>query len=43
MKIGLALPHLGPDATKENIIKLTVDAEKEALTLFGLLKGLFGL
>ena len=29
MKIGLALPHLGPDATKENIIKLAVDAEKE--------------
>jgi probable F420-dependent oxidoreductase len=29
MKIGLALPHLGPDATKGNIIKLAVDAEKE--------------
>src|ERR671919_2050410 len=29
MKIGLALPHLGPDATKENIIKLAVDAENE--------------
>jgi alkanesulfonate monooxygenase SsuD/methylene tetrahydromethanopterin reductase-like flavin-dependent oxidoreductase (luciferase family) len=29
MKIGLALPHLGPDATKVNIIKLAVDAEKE--------------
>lgn len=31
MKIGLALPHLGPDATKENIIKLAADAEKEGL------------
>ena len=29
MKIGLALPHLGPDATRENIVKLAVDAEKE--------------
>jgi probable F420-dependent oxidoreductase len=29
MKIGLVLPHLGPDATKENMIKLAVDAEKE--------------
>ncbi|HJU85623.1 MAG TPA: LLM class F420-dependent oxidoreductase [Nitrososphaeraceae archaeon] len=29
MKIGLVLPQFGPDATKENIIKLAVDAEKE--------------
>jgi probable F420-dependent oxidoreductase len=29
MKIGLVLPQIGPDATKENIIKLAVDAEKE--------------
>jgi probable F420-dependent oxidoreductase len=29
MKIGLALPSIGPDATKENIVKLAVDAEKE--------------
>jgi hypothetical protein len=29
MKIGLALPHLGPEATKENILQIAVDAEKE--------------
>jgi hypothetical protein len=34
MKIGLALPHLGPDATKVNIIKLAVDAEKEGSLAF---------
>ena len=31
MKIGLALPHLGPEATKENILQIAVDAEKEGL------------
>jgi probable F420-dependent oxidoreductase len=29
MKIGLILPSIGPDATKENIVKLAVDGEKE--------------
>jgi probable F420-dependent oxidoreductase len=29
MKIGVALPHLGPQATKENILKVAVDAESE--------------
>src|ERR687887_1929310 len=29
MKIGITLPHLGPDATKENILKIALDAEKE--------------
>ncbi len=29
MKVGLVLPQFGPDATKENIIKLADDAEKE--------------
>jgi hypothetical protein len=28
MKNRSCLPHLSPDATKENIIKLAVDAEK---------------
>ena len=31
MKIGLALPHLGPEATKENILQIAVDAEKEGI------------
>ena len=31
MKIGLALPHLGPEATKDNILQIAVDAEKEGL------------
>jgi len=31
MKIGLVLPHLGPEATRENILKMAVDAEKEGL------------
>jgi len=31
MKIGLALPHLGPEATKENILQIAIDAEKEGL------------
>ena len=31
MKIGLALPHLGPEATKENILQIAVNAEKEGL------------
>jgi probable F420-dependent oxidoreductase len=29
MKIGLTLPHIGPDASKENILKIALDAEKE--------------
>jgi alkanesulfonate monooxygenase SsuD/methylene tetrahydromethanopterin reductase-like flavin-dependent oxidoreductase (luciferase family) len=29
MKIGITLPHLGPNATKENILKIALDAEKE--------------
>ena len=31
MKVGLALPHVGPQATKDNIIKIAVDAEDEGL------------
>src|SRR5919198_1374787 len=31
MKIGITLPHLGPKATKENILKIALDAEKEGL------------
>jgi probable F420-dependent oxidoreductase len=31
MKMGLALPHLGPEATKENILQIAVDAEKEGI------------
>src|SRR5919201_1785682 len=31
MKIGITLPHLGPNATKENILKIALDAEKEGL------------
>jgi probable F420-dependent oxidoreductase len=31
MKVGLALPHVGPQATKENIIQIAVDAENEGL------------
>jgi probable F420-dependent oxidoreductase len=31
MKVGLALPHVGPKATKENIIQIAVDAENEGL------------
>jgi hypothetical protein len=31
MKIGLVLPHLGPEATRENILKMAVDAEKKLL------------
>jgi hypothetical protein len=38
MKIGIALPHLGSDATKENILKIALGA-----TPFGLLSGFFGL
>jgi alkanesulfonate monooxygenase SsuD/methylene tetrahydromethanopterin reductase-like flavin-dependent oxidoreductase (luciferase family) len=29
MKIGITLPHLGPNATKENILKIALDADKE--------------
>jgi probable F420-dependent oxidoreductase len=29
MKIGLTLAHIGPDASKENILKIALDAEKE--------------
>jgi probable F420-dependent oxidoreductase len=29
MKIGLTLPHIGPDTSKENILKIALDAEKE--------------
>ena len=29
MKIGLVLPHLGHEGTKENILKIAVDAEHE--------------
>ena len=29
--MGLALPHLGPEATKENILQIAVDAEKEGI------------
>ena len=29
MKIGINLPHFGPDATKENILKIALGAEKE--------------
>ena len=29
MKIGITLPQFGPDATKENILKIAVGAEKE--------------
>ena len=31
MKVGITLPHMGPDASKENIIKIALDAEKEGL------------
>ena len=27
MKIGITLPHFGPDATKENILKIALGAE----------------
>jgi probable F420-dependent oxidoreductase len=29
MKIGITLPQFGPDATRENILKIALDAEKE--------------
>jgi len=29
MKIGISLPQFGPDATKENILKIALGAEKE--------------
>src|SRR5919107_2142047 len=29
MKIGITLPHIGPNASKENILKIALDAEKE--------------
>ena len=29
MKIGITLPHLGPNATKENILKIALGAENE--------------
>ena len=29
MKIGITLPQFGPDATKDNILKIALDAEKE--------------
>ena len=28
MKIGITLPHIGPNASKENILKIALDAEK---------------
>ena len=31
MKIGITLPHLGSDATRENILKIALDADKEGL------------
>ena len=31
MKIGLALPHVGTQATKDNIVRIAVDAENEGL------------
>jgi len=31
MKVGLALPHVGPQATKDNIVKIAIDAEDEGL------------
>ena len=42
MKIGITLPQFGPDATKENILKIALGAEKEGLTQFGLVSGFFG-
>ena len=29
MKIGITLPQFGPDATKKNILKIALGAEKE--------------
>lgn len=31
MKIGIALPNFGPQASRENILRLALDAEKEGL------------
>jgi probable F420-dependent oxidoreductase len=31
MKIGITLPNFGPRATRENILRLAIDAEKEGL------------
>ena len=31
MKIGITLPNFEPQATRENILRLAVDAEKEGL------------
>ncbi|MGA7369572.1 MAG: hypothetical protein WBX01_10625 [Nitrososphaeraceae archaeon] len=33
MKVGLALPHVGPQATKDNISRIAVGAEDEGLDL----------
>jgi alkanesulfonate monooxygenase SsuD/methylene tetrahydromethanopterin reductase-like flavin-dependent oxidoreductase (luciferase family) len=31
MKIGITLPQMDPDTTKENMLKIALDAEKEGL------------
>ena len=43
MKVGLVLPHLGTEATKDSIvIKMTLSAENEALIRYGLQKDFSG-
>jgi hypothetical protein len=42
MKVGRVLPHLGTEATKDSIVRMTLSAENEALIRYGLQKDFSG-
>ena len=42
MKVGLVLPHLGTETTKESIEKIAVGVKMKALIRCGLYKGFYG-
>ena len=35
MKVGITLPNLGPQATRDNILQTAIQAEKEGFNLVG--------
>ena len=42
MKVGLVLPHLGTEGTKQNIEKIALVLKMKALIHCGLQKGFYG-